>query len=68
MMAIKKLRFLSRLVDREAMRKIVTAHYFGMIYYYSPVWLTENTTSKQWKTLNLMHYRALCTDSRDFKC
>jgi len=61
-MANRKLRFLSMLVAREPMRKIVTAHYFGMIYYAYPVWLNEITTAKQWKTLNSLftgHYGLL---------
>jgi len=63
---ISKLKFLSRLVDRDSMKKIVTTHFFGMIYYGCQVWLNETTTAKQWKLLNSIHYRALRTAARDY--
>jgi len=62
---LSKLKFLSRIVDLESLRRITTPHYFGLLYYACPVWLTETTTSKQWKTLNSLHYRALRTSARD---
>jgi len=40
-------------------------HFYGMVYYASPIWLYEQTTAKQWKLLNSMHYRALRTSSKD---
>jgi len=63
---LSKLRFLSKLIDLESMKRVVTTHFFGLIYYASPVWLTEQTTSKHWKKLNSLHYRALRTAARDF--
>lgn len=68
MLANHKLRFLSKLVDKDAMKKIITAHYFGILYYASPVWLTELTTAKQWKCLNSLYYQALRTGVRDHQC
>jgi len=63
---LSKLKFLSRLIDQESIRRVVTTHFFGLIYYASPVWLTEQTTSRQWKMLNSMHYRALRTSAKDY--
>jgi len=63
---LSKLEFLSRLIDQESIRRVVTTHFFGLLYYASPVWLTEQTTSKQWKILNSLHYRALRTSAKDY--
>jgi len=62
-----KLRYLQKLLDIDAMRKVVTTHYFGMIYYASQLWLNELTTSKQWKIINSLHYKALRVSLGDFR-
>jgi len=41
------------------MKKIVTTHMFGLVYYAAPVWLSELTSSKSWKILESIHYKAL---------
>jgi len=66
MHVINKLKFLSKFVDKEMMRRVVTSHFFGMIYYASPVWMSETTTAPHWKTLNSLHYRVLRSSVRDF--
>jgi len=64
---INKLKYLAKFLDKECMKKIVTSHFFGMVYYASPIWLNETTTAAHWKVLNSLHYRALRTSVRDFK-
>jgi len=49
------------------MKKVLTTHYFGMVYYASQVWLNELTTSRQWKLINSLHYKALRTVIGDFR-
>jgi len=58
---------LQRLVDKQGMRKILTTHFYGMLYYASQVWLTELTTCKQWKIVNSLHYKALRSAIGDYK-
>jgi len=59
--------FLSKYVDRTSMKKVITPHYFGMVYYASPVWLKEMTSAGVWKILNTLHFKGLRTACRDFK-
>jgi len=66
MLVINKLKFLSKFLSKDSMKKVVTSHFYGMIYYSSPVWLTEITSAQNWKILNSLHYRALRTAVRDF--
>jgi len=66
MLVINKLKFLSKFLTKESMKKVVTSHFFGMIYYSSPVWLTEISSAQHWKILNSLHYRALRSAARDF--
>jgi len=37
--------FLSKYVDRTSMKKVITSHYVGMVYYASPIWLNEMTSA-----------------------
>jgi len=62
-----KLKYLRRLIDPESMKRILTTHYFGMVYYASQVWLNELTTSLQWKLINSLHYKALRIVIGDFR-
>jgi len=39
-----KLRYLSKILNQEGMKKVVTSHFYGMLYYSSQVWLNELTT------------------------
>jgi len=66
MHVINKLKFLSKFINKDIMKRVVTSHFFGMIYYASPVWMNETTTATHWKTLNSLHYRALRSSVRDF--
>jgi len=54
-----KLRYLSRFLNRDGMKKVVTAHFYGMFYYSSQIWLNELTSSEQIRKLNSAHYKAL---------
>jgi len=67
MLIINKLKFLEKLMNRDQMKRILTSHFFGTIYYGSPVWLTELTSSVHWKAMNSLHYRALRTAVKDNK-
>jgi len=62
-----KMRYLGRYLDTLEMKKVITSHFFGLIYYASPVWLTEITTSRIWNILNVLHYKALRIVCADFK-
>jgi len=62
-----KLKYLRRLIDLEGMRRILTTHFYGMLYYASQVWLNELTLSKHWKSLNSLHYKALRSSVGDFR-
>jgi len=53
-MTMRKLRFLGRYIDIPGMKKIVTTHLFGMLYYASPVWFNELTSFKILNTLNIV--------------
>jgi len=62
-----KMKFLSKYMDIKSMKKIITSHYFGMLYYASPVWLNEVTSARIWRILNTLHYKGLRTACRDFR-
>jgi len=62
---MSKLKFLARHVDTECMKRVVTTHFFGMLYYSSPVWWTEISTASDTKTLNSLHYKCLRIASKD---
>jgi len=66
-MVFSKLKYLNKLVDLEGMKRIVTTHFFGMIYYSSQVWLNEQTTSRQWRMIISLHYKALRSAIGDYK-
>jgi len=63
---IKKLKYLSRLLDMSSMKKIVTSHFFGLLYYSAAVWMNDLTTWNQWRTLDSLHYRALRVCAKDY--
>jgi len=65
-MTMKKLRFLGRFIDIPGMKRIITTHLFGMLYYASPVWLNEVTTFKILNTLNSIHYKGLRIAAKDY--
>jgi len=62
-----KMRYLRRYLDAAEMKKVITSHFFGLIYYASPVWLTEIMNSRIWSILNVLHYKALRIVCADFK-
>jgi len=64
---LAKMKFLSKYLDQNSMKKLITSHYFGAIYYGSPVWLNEITTSKSWQLLNVLHYKGIRTVCRDYR-
>jgi len=64
---LAKMKFLSKYLDQNSMKKVITSHFFGALYYASPVWLSEITTSKQWHILNVLHYKGIRTVCRDFR-
>jgi len=43
---LAKMKFLSKYLYQSSMKKVITSHYFSTIYYGSPVWLGETTSSK----------------------
>jgi len=62
-----KMKYLSKYLNMESMKKVITSHFFGMLYYGAPVWLTEALSSWGWNLLNILHYKALrvaCSDYR----
>jgi len=61
------MKFLSKYMDLNSMKRIITSHYFGMLYYGSPVWLNELTSSRNWKMLNTLHYKGLRVACRDYR-
>lgn len=63
---IKKLKYLSRFLDINSMKKIVTNHFFGLLYYSAAVWMNKFTTWTQWRTLDSLHYRALRVSAKDY--
>jgi len=62
-----KMKFLSKYTDIKSMKKIITSHCYGMLYYASPVWLNEGTSARVWRILNTLHYKGLRTACRDFR-
>jgi len=62
-----KLKFLQQLVDLEGMKKILTTHFFRMIYYSSQIWLNELTTIIQYRLINSLHYKALRISIGDYR-
>jgi len=67
MAVFSKLKFLQQLMDLEGMKKILTTHFFGMIYYSSQIWLNELTTIKQLRLINSLHYKALRISIGDYR-
>jgi len=61
------MKYLSKYIDLPSMKTILTSHYFGTIYYASPVWLNEITTAKQWHLLNVLHYKGIRSICGDFR-
>jgi len=47
--------------------KILTTHFFGMVYYASRVWLNKLTTCRQRKILSSMHYKVLRCANGDYR-
>jgi len=43
----------------DEMIKVATSHFYRVLYYAVPVWLTSFTKSIHWKLLNSIHYRAM---------
>jgi len=46
-------------------KRVVTAHFFGMLYYSSPLWWTKISSSTDIKILNSLFYKCLCVTSKD---
>lgn len=65
-MAMRRLRFLGKYVNQEGMRKIITTHLFGMLYYASVVWLNELTAYKIIRSLESIHYKGLRVAAKDY--
>jgi hypothetical protein len=47
--------------------RILTAQFFSIIYYGSPVWLSSTTKAYLWKLINSIHYKALRIAVSDHK-
>jgi len=65
--AIMKMKYLSRYIDAEGMKKILTSHFYGLIYYATPMWLGQMTNERTWKMLESVHYKALRTSINDHR-
>jgi len=65
-MAKSKLRFLRKFIDHQGMKKVITTHLFGMLYYASVVWLNELTTVKIMNILDSIHYKGLRIAAKDY--
>jgi len=65
-MSMRKMKFLGKFVDYQGMKKIITTHLFGMIYYASVVWLSELTTLKFMNALESIHYKGLRVAAKDY--
>jgi len=64
---INKLRYLEKFMNRKQVKRIVTFHSFGMLYYASPVRSNKGTSSVHWKTLNSPNNLVLLTAVKDHK-
>lgn len=64
---LAKMKFLSKYLDQTSMKRVITSYYFSIIYYGSPVWLAETTSSKHWHLLNILRYKGIRTVCRDFR-
>jgi len=64
---IAKMRFISKYVDLQAMKKILTSHFFGSMYYGCAVWLNELTTAMEWRKLETLHYKAIRVACKDYR-
>ena len=63
-----RLRFMRKNLTQEQTLRIITSHYYSMVYYGSPVWMTSATlSSSEWRLLNTSHYKALRTAVKDVK-
>jgi len=65
-MAMRKLKFLERYVNQQGMKKVITTHLFGMLYYASVVWLNELTAVKIIEILESIHYKSLRIAATDY--
>jgi len=65
-MTMRKMRFLSKYIGQEGMKKVITTHMFGMLYYASIVWLNELTAYKIVRTLESIHYKCLRIAVKDY--
>jgi len=65
--SLHKMKFLRKYLDQSQMKKVITSHFFGTIYYGAPIWMTEVSSSRVWNTLNVLHYKALRTVCSDFR-
>jgi len=64
---ILKLKYLTKYLNTDALKKVATSHFYGLFYYGSTVWLNEQTTAQQWQKLNSIHYRVQRVCIRDFR-
>jgi len=64
-LVLSKMCFLSNIIDRDAMKKIVTSHFSVMLFYASPVWLTEVSPVIDLKVINSLHDKCLRIAAKD---
>jgi len=65
-LTMRKMKFLVKYINLQGMKKIITTHLFGMIYYASVVWLNELTTVRIMNILEGIHYKGLRMAVKDY--
>jgi len=50
-----KMKFWRKYLQESDMKKVITTHFYGMIYYAAPIWFNELTSSVSWHILNILH-------------
>lgn len=61
------LRKIRKNFTKDQFLKVLTAQYFSILYYGSPVWLTSSTKKSLWKLVHSAHYKALRVAVHDIK-
>jgi len=55
----KRLQIIRKFLTFEITLKLITSFYFLAVYYGSAVWMIQDLKSKDWKLLEVAHYKAM---------
>jgi len=64
---IKRLSIIRKFMTAETLLRLMTTFYFSSVYYGATVWMNPELKEKHWKSLEMVHYRALRLAVGDYR-